>query len=114
MRVLSTGSAELSMLSAARTRARRSCHLMVALAVSGLLSTGQVVAQEAQEPASAEASGSPTKDRKGKICQYEEVTGSRMKKRVCHPPEQWEAREKAAKDMVRELDAKPVAEHHGE
>src|SRR5690606_6874435 len=35
MRVLSTGSAELSMLSAARTRARRSCHLMVALAVSG-------------------------------------------------------------------------------
>lgn len=94
---------------------RRIRCLLLATAGIGLLSVGQVAAQDAAGPASVEgaapsaAETSPVKPGKnGKVCQYEDVTGSRMKKRICYTPEQWEARERAAKELVRELDAKPV------
>lgn len=80
-------------------------HLLVILAV-GLLSVGQAAAQEAGAPASTQATPAPGKS--GKVCRYEDVTGSRMKKRICYTPEQWEARERAAKELVRELDGKSI------
>ena len=89
-------------------RARLRPHVGHALAVAafvGLLSIGQAMAQRVGEDA-AEASTTPVAGKNGKICQREEVTGSRMPKRVCLTPEQWAARERAAKDMVRELDRK--------
>ncbi|TYT25694.1 hypothetical protein FZO89_05170 [Luteimonas viscosa] len=87
---------------------RRTRCLLFAGAIIGLLSIGQAMAQEAVEPASTQAS-KPTKPGKnGKVCQLEDVTGSRMKKRVCYTPAQWEARESAAKAMVRELDGKSI------
>lgn len=43
-----------------------------------------------------------------KICRYEDVTGSRMRKRVCQTAEQWEARERASKSLARELDGRAV------
>ncbi|WP_282274865.1 hypothetical protein [Stenotrophomonas sp. PS02297] len=90
----------------------RTARLMLATAALGLLPIGQVAAQtsapanspEAQEAAPPAKQGKPVR-----ICEYEDITGSRMKKRICLTPEQWEARQKAAKDFTRELDAKPVA-----
>lgn len=87
-----------------RLRRHISRALVVAAAL-GLLFVGQAMAQEAEtDAAPAPATPGPGKD--GKVCQYEDVTGSRMKKRVCDTPERWAARERAAKDMVRELDRK--------
>lgn len=81
------------------------------LVVLGLLPVGQATAQQApdampgeQESAAASAPASP--DRSGKVCRQEDVTGSRMKRRECRTAEQWEARERASTDMVRELDRK--------
>ena len=96
---------------------RRIRHLLLVTASIGLLSIGQVVAQEAGEPASGQAAAAPAAEqtspsakpgKNGKVCKNEDVTGSRMKKRICQTPEQWEARERAAREMVRELDSKPV------
>ena len=99
-------SIRLPQVSAAGSRWRRHVsHVLVAAAVMGLLTLGQAMAQEAETDAS-EAPAMPVPGKNGKVCQYEDVTGSRMKKRVCHTPEQWEARERAARDMVRELDRK--------
>lgn len=86
------------------------------LALALLLSIGQAGAQEAaqgavQEVEESASTSSPLSDvqiRNGKVCQYEDVTGSRMRRRVCHTPEQWEARERAAKTIARELDSRPV------
>ncbi|MFT3754583.1 MAG: hypothetical protein QM769_01330 [Pseudoxanthomonas sp.] len=90
---------------------------LLAVAGIGLLFIGQAAAQQAPEPASAQAAAPATTepgtqaaklDKNGKVCKYEEVTGSRFKKRVCFTPEQWEAREATAKQFMRELDGKPV------
>lgn len=89
--------------------------LPLVLATLGLLILGQASAQDAAGLDSAQAALAPPAtaaakpDKNGKICQYEDVTGSRMKRRVCLTPEAWEARQKAAKDFARELDAKPVS-----
>ncbi|MDH5822824.1 hypothetical protein QFW77_07425 [Luteimonas sp. RD2P54] len=87
-------------------------HLLLAMVTVGLLAVGQSAAQEGSEPAVApEAAQAPlpaTPDRGGKVCHYEEVTGSRMRKRICYTPEQREARERAARDMVREMDSKGI------
>ncbi|WP_149194827.1 hypothetical protein [Luteimonas suaedae] len=73
---------------------------------------GQVFAQDAADlasvPAAEQTSPSARTGSNGKVCHYEVVTGSRMKKRVCHTPEQWEARERAARDLVREIDGKSL------
>lgn len=80
-------------------------HALVVAAAMTLSSIGPAIAQEAETDAS-QAPALPAPGRNGKVCQYEDVTGSRMKKRVCHTPEQWEARERSAKEAVRELDRK--------
>lgn len=80
-------------------------HLLLAMVAIGLLSIGQAVAEEGKEAVSEPAK--PGKD--GKVCEYQAVTGSRMKKRICHTPEQWEARQRAAKQVTRELDNRPIA-----
>ncbi len=95
----------------------RTRHLLFATLGASLLSIGQVTAQEARETAPAEPATPPagqtasTKPgRNGRICQFEEVTGSRMKKRVCHTPEQWEARERMSRDLVRDMDRRAIGE----
>lgn len=88
--------------------------LLLALAVVVLLPSGQAVAQDSAagqapaQPAVAADRQAEQSEKTGKVCQYEEVTGSRMKKRLCYTPEQWAARERAAKEMTREMDGKPV------
>lgn len=85
---------------------------MLATAALGLLPIGQVAAQTnapAHSPETQEAAPPAKQGKPVRICEYEDITGSRMKKRICLTPEQWEARQKAAKDFARELDAKPVA-----
>jgi len=109
------GSSHLSNVPAARAPGqRRIRHLLFAIAAIGLLSIGQAAAQEAGEPASAQAPATVKPGKDGKVCQLEDVTGSRMKKRICYTPEQWEARERAAKELVRELDGKPVGRDFGD
>lgn len=86
---------------------RRVRHLLLAIAGLGLLSIGQVAAQgaaDAAATAAGQASPSVKADKAEKVCEYEVVTGSRMKKRVCYTPEQWEARQRAGKELTRELD----------
>ena len=79
-----------------------------------LLPMSQASAQEAEEVAHSEAASVAAPvvqpEQAERVCSYEDVTGSRMRKRVCRTAEQWEARERAAKGLARELDAKPVAE----
>ena len=89
-------------------------HRLLVMAALGLLTTGTVTAQDvtgaapAQTP-TAQPTTPPAKSGKShKVCEYEDVIGTRMKKRICLTPEQWEAREKAAKDFVREMDGKPL------
>lgn len=113
MPVCFVGSIRLSDVPTARTPWQgRVRHLLLAAAI-GLLVAGQAAAQEAGEPDSAQAAvpaasqtARPGKD--GKVCEYQVVTGSKMKKKVCHTAEQWEARERAAKQMTRELDGKAI------
>ena len=84
------------------------------MAALGLLTTGAVTAQDVTDAApaqmpTAQPTRPPAKSGKSrKVCEYEDVIGTRMKKRICLTPEQWEAREKAAKDFVREMDGKPL------
>lgn len=99
--------------SAAARWQRHGRQMLFAAAAVGMLSIGQAVAEEADEPAPARASETVTPGKNGKVCKLEDVTGSRMRKRVCHTPENWEAREKAAKELVRELDARPVGDQGG-
>lgn len=111
MRVESAVSvAALGVFSEIRTRRRMFDFMMFALLTAGSIFAAQSAsAQEAAGDASEE-SPNPVDVRPGeKICQYEDVTGSRMRKRVCFTQERWEAREMAAKNLVRDLDAKPVA-----
>ena len=92
-------------------RARRGAgfrSLLLATVVTGLLSLGPVVAQETDEVAPNASAGTAEAGKQEKICRFEDVTGSRMRKRICHTQEQWDARERAAQSLVRELDAKPV------
>ncbi|MGJ4728239.1 hypothetical protein [Luteimonas sp. SDU101] len=106
MRVNHIGSIRYPRISGAGPRWRRHIgYALVAAVTMSLLSVGLAMAQEAGAEA-AQAPAVPVPGKNGKICQHEDVTGSRMKKRVCHTPEQWEARERAARDMVRELDRK--------
>ncbi|MGY1519480.1 hypothetical protein [Luteimonas sp. A482] len=92
---------------------RHTRHALLAVAAVGLLFLGQATAQEpAADSAQTSAPVGPGKN--GKVCKQEDVTGSRMKKRVCHTPEQWEARERASRDLVRELDRKPAGGHSGD
>lgn len=98
---------------ASRSGPWRARHLMFATLCISLLSFGSAVADEAPEPTSGQATeqaeSQAKPERNGKICQIEEVTGSLMKKRVCKTPEQWAARESAGKELVREMDRKPLA-----
>lgn len=110
MPVYCIGSIRLADVPAAHAPWRaRIRHLRPTIVIIGLLSIGQAAAQEAEEAVSAQAS-TPVigPGRNGKVCEYEDVTGSRMRKRVCYTPAQWEARERAAKELVRELDGKPI------
>jgi hypothetical protein len=79
-----------------------------------LLPNGQVAAQAAAGSTSAQPTLAVDRqvepsEKNGKVCQYEIVTGSRMKKRICYTPEQWAARELAAKALKREMDDKPIS-----
>ena len=68
------------------------------------------MAQEADETTPTVSADGARPGKQEKICRFEDVTGSRMRKRICHTQEQWDARERAAEDLVRELDGKPVRE----
>lgn len=99
--------------STARASTSRVRRILLATLSASLLSMGQAIAEDAPETAPPQASNeqaaaTPKPGRNGKICQVEEVTGSLMKKRVCKTPEQWAARENAAKRAVREMDQRPV------
>jgi len=90
--------------------------LALVLLVGSLLSIGQVGAQDAAQGAVQDVEASSlapslppdAQIRNGKVCQYEDVTGSRMRRRVCHTPERWKARERGSKALVRELDSRPI------
>ena len=115
MRVYFSGSSIWSGVPAAAVPwSRYSRRLLLALGAVAVLSSGQAVAQDAAGLTSAlptVAAGTQTgqADKNGKVCQYEVVTGSRMKKRVCYTPEQWAARESAAKQLTREMDGKSIS-----
>lgn len=104
----SIDSSQLSGRPAIDDRLRRLRGWLIAGAAVALLFAGHAAAQEAADADSAQASAPTKPGRNGKVCQLEDVTGSRMKKRVCYTPEQWEAREADAKAMVRELDGKSI------
>ncbi len=89
------------------------CGLVVATTLSGFGQVSAAVQNAAEQDDVTEAGSRPNVDKKGKICRTEEVTGSRMPKRVCHTPEQWEARERAGREAVRELDARSVGRQEG-
>ncbi len=87
--------------------------LRTAVSCVALLAGGQALAQEAAtapaaQPDAADAAQSAASGRGDKVCQYEDVTGSRMRKRVCYTPQQWEARERASREFVRELDGRSI------
>lgn len=91
---------------------RKQC-LLLAISGFALLASGQALAQEAVPANATHADASaaeqaPRSEKKDKVCKSEDVIGSRMKKRVCYTPEEWEERERAAKELKREMDAKPV------
>lgn len=96
----------------------RARHLLLMLGLTALV-TGPAAAQQAPQQTQQQAmqidsdaaTAKPAPD--GKVCEYEKVTGSRMKKRVCYTPEQWGARQQAAKDAKREMDARPVGRTEG-
>lgn len=82
-----------------------------------LLSIGPAVAEEAPEPTptqapAEQANASPKTGGNGKVCRFEAVTGSRMKKRICHTPERWAARERASRAFARDLDHKTIEQIH--
>lgn len=108
MRACSTATVRPSSASPVRATASRARHLLFAIAAVGLLSLGPAAAQEPGETAAERTPAKPGKS--NKVCKHEAVTGSRMKKRVCYTPEQWEARERASKSMARELDSRPISE----
>jgi hypothetical protein len=90
-------------------RRGRQLGLMLALVAAGLSTPlGHVLAQHAVEPVPEQMPKTLKPGKDGKVCQYEDVTGSRMKKRVCYASAEWEAREQAAKAMVREMDGKSI------
>ncbi|MCW4455627.1 hypothetical protein OK348_12615 [Flavobacterium sp. MXW15] len=117
MHVDSIRSTRLPIASALRRRRIRYLPFAV-VATIGLLAAGNVAAQDATQPGPTQtqdvapmeqpAAQAKRGKKDNKVCHYEDVTGSRMKKRVCFTPEQWEARAKAAKDFMRELDDKPL------
>jgi len=82
--------------------------LSLAMLAAGLLALGQAVASDPAATDASAAPATPKTGKSGKVRTYEVVTGSRLKKRVCLTPEQWAARERAAKELGRELDARPV------
>lgn len=104
----------LSNVRAAHAPRRRIRHLLFAVVVTGLLSVGQVSAQDTEGSASDPASTPAAPNRHGKVCEYEVVTGSRMKKRVCYTPEQWAARERAGKELTRELNDRAIGRRDSE
>ena len=108
MSAYSMGSSPSPGRSAVDFRWQRIHRLLMPAAAIVLLSVGHVAAQEAPDPDPLQMSAPAKASRNGKVCQLEGVTGSRMKKRVCYTPQQWEAREAAAKAMVRELDGKSI------
>jgi len=115
MRVYFFGSSSQSGVSGvAAPRSRCIRRLLLTLGVFVLLPSGQVAAQDAAGLTSAQPTGTSERlagqaEKNGKVCQYEVVTGSRMKKRVCYTPEQWAARESAAKQLTREMDGKSIS-----
>lgn len=95
-------------------RSRCIRRLLLTLGAIVLLPNGQAAAQAAVGPTSAQPNVAADRqaepsEKNGKVCQYEIVTGSRMKKRICYTPEQWAARELAAKALKREMDDKPIS-----
>ena len=107
MQAHSPASTRLSNVALTGSDRHRVRQLVCAIAAVGLLCTGHVVAQEPEEAASEQApTAKPGKN--GKVCEYEAVTGSRMKKKICFTPEQWEARQRAAKQLTRELDNRSI------
>lgn len=115
MRVyFSSSSSRPGVPSAAVPWSRYSRRLLLALGAVVLLSSGQAAAQDAaglrsSQPTVAADTQRGQAGKNGKVCQYEVVTGSRMKKRVCYTPEQWAAREAAAQQLTREMDGKPLS-----
>lgn len=97
-----------------RTRSwwkRHPSWLVLAVAGACLLSAGAGLAQETGGSVSPSAVTAATPAKPGKepkVCHLESVTGSRMPKRTCHTQAEWDARERAAQALVRELDAKPM------
>lgn len=87
---------------------------LFAFAIIVLLPSGQAVARNdaglvSAQPAVAADRQTGQPEKTGKVCQYEDVTGSRMKKRLCYTPEQWAERERVAKELKREMDDKPIS-----
>ena len=120
MRTRFPGFIQLANVAVAHAPCLRRCRLLALAAASiGLLALGQAMAQEAPRADAAQVAAEQNPrtasarrgGRDGQVCHYEEVTGSRMKKRVCFTPEQLEARERAGRQLVRDLDAKPLGEN---
>ena len=89
------------------------CGLVVAATLSGVGQVSAAVQDAPVQDDATEVASAPKVNKNGKICKTEDVTGSRMPKRVCYTPEQWEARQRAGRDAVRELDARSVGFQEG-
>ena len=88
------------------------CSALVA-GVVGSLSIGSALARQSAEAARASPPEAAGQDRHAKVCEYELVTGSRMRKRVCMTQEQRDARMNAGREVTRELERKEIAADGG-
>ena len=93
-------------------------HRLLAALLLGLLPVGPALAQAADKPPADEPAetaqanatqGKSAGTEQRKICRYETTIGTRMRKKVCQTPEQWEARQQAGKNLRREMDDKPIS-----
>ena len=77
------------------------------------LSIGPALARQSAEAAVASPPEAAGQDRHAKVCEYELVTGSRMRKRVCMTQEQRDERMNAGREAARELERKEIAADSG-
>ena len=55
----------------------------------GLTAAPAIAKKDASDAANASADAKPAKEKK--VCKLQEVTGSFMRKRICHTAEEWQA-----------------------
>jgi len=79
---------------------------LIAIMAAAAAATSDAPAASGQTASSPPATQAAADDSQKVVCHYEEVTGSRFKKRVCHTKAQWQQLSEQAEKMQRD-----IAEH---